>query len=272
MSIDHKIWSDCKPCCLRASFMLQELGLCGNAPDRLKGNSTKISVIIPVLNERRCLPQTLADLQRQTWVYEVIVADGGSTDGTREWLRQRRGVRLVEASAGRGIQLNAAAKVATGDALLFLHADTQLPQDAVTQIESALASLHIAGGCFCVRFASCRPRSLGVVAAGINLRTVLTESATGDQAIFARRCVFEEIGGFHEWPVFEDVDFVGRLKRAGGFAVIRSRVIVSPRRHIRYGVFRTVVLVYLLRLGFWAGTSPFTLARWYQNTGGRSKT
>ncbi len=223
----------------------------------------KVSVIIPVLNERDCLPESLAVLKDQNWIHEIIVVDGGSTDGTLEWLRQQIGVRIIEAPAGRGIQLNAGARAATGDTLIFLHADSRLPPDTGENLRRALEAPQVAGGCFCAQFASRRPRSLGIMAAGINLRTVLTHSATGDQAVFARRSVFEGIGGFREWPLFEDVDFVGRMKRVGGFVVIRSRVTVSARRHIHNGVFRTVILVYLLRLGFWAGVSPFTLARWY---------
>ena len=155
---------------------------------------------------------------------------------------------------------------ASGDALLFLHADSRLPPDAGVFLKRSLDSPQVAGGCFCVQFASRSPRLLGIVAAGINLRTVLTHTATGDQAIFIRRSVFHEIGGFREWPLFEDVDFVSRMKRKGRFVVIRSRATVSARRYVRNGVIRIVLLVYLLRLGFWAGISPFTLARWYQGT------
>lgn len=231
----------------------------------------KVSVIIPVLNERGCLPENLAALKNQNWVHEVIVADGGSTDGTLEWLRQQTGVRIIESQAGRGIQLNAGARAATGDTLIFLHADTCLPPDTGEHLKRVLDSPQVAGGCFYVRFAGSRPRSLGIVAAGINLRTVLTRSATGDQAIFARRSVYEEIGGFLEWPLFEDVEFVSRLRRAGRFAVIRSRVTVSARRHLKYGVLRTVLRIYLLRAAFWGGISPFTLARWYQESNSHSK-
>lgn len=224
----------------------------------------KVSVLVPVLNERGCLPENLAVLKGQNWVHEVIVVDGGSTDGTLEWLWQQRGVRIIESQAGRGIQLNAGARAATGDALIFLHADSCLAPDTGQRLKRVLESPKVAGGCFWVQFASREPYALGIIAAGINLRTILTHSATGDQAIFARRSVFDEIGGFREWPLFEDVDFVSRMKRVGRFAVIRSRVTVSARRHLTHGILRTVLLVYLLRIGFWAGISPFTLARWYQ--------
>jgi len=231
----------------------------------------KVSVIIPVLNEHRSLAQNLAALKLQNWIHEIIVVDGGSTDGTLAWLREQSGVRLVKAPAGRGIQLNAAARVANGDTLLFLHADSCLPSDAGQQLKGALDSFQVVGGCFYVRFASSRPRSLAIVAAGINLRTSLTHSATGDQAIFVRRSVFQRTEGFREWPLFEDVDFVYRMKQVGKFAVICSPVTVSARRHVHYGVFRTVMLAYLLRLGYWAGISPFTLARWYQRPSAHSE-
>jgi rSAM/selenodomain-associated transferase 2 len=224
----------------------------------------KISVIIPVLNERGCLPGNLARLKLQDWIHQIIIVDGGSTDGTLAWLREQSGVKLIESPLGRGIQLNVGARAATGDTLLFLHADSRLPANAGEELKGALDSPQVVGGCFCMRFDYPQPRSLAVVAAGINLRTALTRSATGDQAIFVRRSVFEKVGGFRDWPLFEDVDFVSLLKEVGKFAVIRSRVTVSARRHVHYGVFRTVMLVYLLRLGFWAGVSPFTLARWYQ--------
>ena len=226
----------------------------------------KVSVIIPVLNELECLPETMSALRHQDWIHEVIAVDGGSTDGTLERLRQQEGVRIIGAPAGKGIQLNAGAKAASGDTLLFLHADSRLPPDAGVFLKRSLDSPQVAGGCFCVQFASRSPRLLGIVAAGINLRTVLTHTATGDQAIFIRRSVFHEIGGSREWPLFEDVDIVSRMKRVGKFALIRPRATVSARRYLRNGVIRTVLRVYLLRLGFWAGISPFTLARWYQGT------
>jgi len=223
----------------------------------------RVSVIIPVLNERDCLPTTLAKLNGLDWVCEVIVVDGGSTDGTRDWLAQQRYVRVLDTLRGKGSQLNVGAEVATGDTLLFLHADCSLPRDAGEQIEQALTAEGVSGGCFCVRFAEERPRSLRVVAAGINFRTIAARAATGEQAIFVRHEVFKRIGEFADWPLFEDVEFVKRIKRAGKFQVIRSPVTISARRHLRCGVLCTVSLVYALRLGYWAGVSPFTLSRWF---------
>lgn len=229
----------------------------------VRGADIKVSVVIPAQNERGCLPTTLAKLSGQDWVYEVIVVDGGSTDGTRDWLAQQRNVRVLDTPRGKGGQLNAGADAATGDTLLFLHADCSLPRDAGDRIEQALTAEGVSGGCFCVRFAEERPRSLRVVAAGINFRTLVARAATGEQAIFVRRKVFKKIGGFPNWPLFEDVELVKRIKRAGTFKVIRSPVTVSARRHLRCGVFWTVFLVYALRLGYWADISPFTLSRWF---------
>jgi uncharacterized protein len=236
-----------------------------HASTRAAAQPIRCSVIIPTLNEREYLPQTLAKLKKQEWIHEVIVADGGSTDGTREWLSTQNFVHVVDAPAGKGIQINRGARTASGDVFLFLHADCQPPPDASERISSALQSLEVAGGCFEVRFTTDRPRSLKMVAAGINFRTRLTRAATGDQGIFVRRQVFEKVGGCPDWPLFEDVELVRRIRKVGRFAVLRSRLLVSPRRHLARGVFRTVLLVYGLRVAFWLGVSPFTLKKWFDD-------
>jgi len=226
----------------------------------------KCSVIVPTLNERESLPETLRALAEHQWIHEVIVADGGSTDGTREWLASQNFARFVESPPGKGNQINRGAQATSGDILLILHADCQLPADAGERITSALQSQRVAGGCFEVRFNACRPRSLKIVAAGINFRCRLTKAATGDQGIFVRKKVFEQVGGCPAWPLFEDVDLVRRIKKIGRFAVLRSQMLVSPRRHLARGVFRTVLLVYALRVAFWLGVSPFTLKKWFDDS------
>jgi uncharacterized protein len=226
----------------------------------------RCSVIIPTLNEREFLPQTLRALAEHQWIHEVIFADGGSTDGTREWLAAQNFARIVDAPAGKGNQINRGAQAASGDALLILHADCQLPPDAGERIASALESQSVAGGCFEVRFNASKPRSLKMVAAGINFRCHLTKAATGDQGIFVRGRVFKQVGGCPDWPLFEDVELVHRMKKVGRFAVLRSPLLVSPRRHLARGVFRTVLLIYALRLAFWFGVSPFTLKKWFDDS------
>jgi uncharacterized protein len=240
---------------------LKKQTLASSAPEPLK-----CSIVIPTLNERQHLPQTLASLKGHQWIHEVIVADGGSADGTREWLSAQSFVRVVGTPAGKGNQLNAGAQAASGEVLLFLHADCQIPCDAGARVTSRLQSPDVVGGCFEVRFSVRHPRSLNLVAAGINFRSRMTHSGTGDQGIFVRRTVFEKVGGFPNWPLFEDVELVSRIKKIGKFEVLRSHLLVSPRRHLARGVFRTVLLIYALRVGFWLGVSPFTLKKWFDDS------
>lgn len=224
-----------------------------------------ISVVIPVLNELIELPPTLSALREQDWVDEIIVVDGGSKDGTREWLNRQDGIRVIDGPTGKGPQLNAGATIANGDILLFLHADCQLPPHAGDTIRAALSDQGSVGGCFWVRFAQTQPRSLGWVSAGINARSTLRRSGTGDQAIFVRRDVFRLLGGFPEWPLFEDVEFVNRCKLQGKFVVIRSVATISARRYLTFGIWRTVLLIYTLRLAFWVGVSPYRLKRLFED-------
>jgi len=224
-----------------------------------------LSVIIPVLNERDCLPATLSYLAEANLTDDILVVDGGSGDGTREWLNRQSIARVIDAERGRGAQLNAGAQVTTGEALLFLHADCLPPPGAHNLIADALADDRLAGGCFEVSFAERRPQSLNVIAAGINARTRLTRTATGDQGIFVRRSVYERAGRLATWPLFEDVDFVSRLKRHGRFVVLPAAVTISARRWLQNGVWRTTFLMYALRAGFYVGLSPFTLKDWFED-------
>jgi len=223
----------------------------------------KLSVIIPVLNERTTLPDTLTHLESNRVAHEIIVVDGGSDDGTREWLATQSRARVVHSARGRGAQLNAGARQASGDTLLFLHGDCTLPHDAAARLKAALSSPAVVGGAFHVRFAGNSSLTLRAVAAGINVRSSLRRSATGDQAIFVRRSIYDAVGGFAEWPLFEDVDFVTRIKRLGRFVVIPSQVPISPRRYLNRGIWSTVVLIHALRAAYWAGVSPFVLASWF---------
>ena len=222
-----------------------------------------LSVIIPVLNERAGLPETVAQVQCCLPGAEIVVADGGSGDGTREWILERPALRLTDSARGRGPQMNAGAASASGDVLLFLHADCLLPRDAGTQIYAALADPRTAGGAFQVCFpASCAP-ALHRLARLINFRSRLVSEATGDQAIFVRRAAFKAAGGFPSWPLFEDMAFVSRLKRHGKFRVMRARVTISPRRWQAHGVWRASLLMCLLYVGYQMGVAPQTLKRWF---------
>ncbi len=222
-----------------------------------------VSIIIPALNERACLPSTIASARRAFSEAQIVVADGGSTDGTLEWASAQTDVLLVRSPRGKGPQQNAGADHANGDTLLFLHADCQLPADAEHELAKALADERVAGGCFFVRFAERRPISLHILSRAMNLRTAVLRRAFGDQALFIRRAVFDQTGGFPDWPLFEDYELVRRMKRVGRFAVVLSPVTLSARRFLMSGVWRTVVRVFGLQAAFYLGVSPARLERWF---------
>ena len=225
-----------------------------------------ISVIIPTLNEEASLPRTLAFLSSSA-LTEIIIVDGGSTDGTlnlaQEFCARTVNAHIITAPRGRARQMNEGAKVSQGEILLFLHADTQLPAQAGQVIESALAKHTAVGGRFNVRFDS--PSVWGrVISTFMNHRSRLTGIATGDQAIFVRRHVFELLRGFSEIPLMEDIEFSGRLQQAGRTVALRDSVVTSFRRWDAEGPLRTVLLMWALRFLYWVGISPLRLSRWYK--------
>ncbi len=234
----------------------------------------KIAVIIPALNEEQALPGTLASVTRLGFD-ELIVVDGGSTDRTVEFVRsleheapasnlapRTSNLRLITSAAGRARQMNAGASHSRADVLLFLHADTHLPDGARQAVEEALADPACVGGRFDLRFADDRGPAW-LIARLINLRSRWSGIATGDQALFVRREVFATLGGFADIPIMEDVDFTRRLKRAGRVAPLRVRVTTSFRRWEQCGTFRTIGLMWGLRFLYWMGVTPVRLHRFY---------
>ena len=217
----------------------------------------KLSIVIPALNEaleiQACL-QALAPLRGRG--HEVIVADGGSDDGTPALARALCD-RVIAAPRGRAAQMNAGARQACGDVLLFLHADTRLPQGA-DELIGRSSKTH-AWGRFDVEING-RHALLKVVACAMNLRSRLTGIATGDQAIFVRRDAF---AGFPEIALMEDIAFSKAMKRRASPACLRARVATSGRRWERRGVLRTIVLMWRLRLAYALGADPHRLARRY---------
>ncbi len=220
----------------------------------------KISVIIPVLNEEKTIGSTLEALRR-LYSGEIIVVDGGSTDKTRD-IAAKEGVIIATSPPGRARQMNHGAKVAQGDVFLFLHADTQLPLSAMTDIRTALEKPQYVGGRFDVRLdGGCWIfKMIGFL---ISLRSRLTRVATGDQAIFVRREVFEEIGGFPDISLMEDIAFSRMLKKRGRVACLRSQVVTSARRWEKEGVWGTIFKMWVLRLLFLVAVSPVYLKRFY---------
>ena len=219
-----------------------------------------MSIVIPVLDEAAVLGAALAALAPLAAAgAEVIVVDGGSRDDSRE-LAAANGTRVVSAPRGRASQMNAGAQVARGNALVFLHADSKLPANALTAIGAALGRRE--WGRFDVTIEG-KGALLALVAAMMNLRSRLTGIATGDQAIFVRRDAFERAGGFPAIPLMEDVALSRALKKIGPPACLTERVATSGRRWEKHGTLRTIVLMWRLRAAYAMGADPRSLARAY---------
>jgi rSAM/selenodomain-associated transferase 2 len=223
----------------------------------------KISIIVPVLDEAHAIANTLALLQpMRVDGAEVVVVDGGSRDATCSLARPLCDAHLL-APRGRASQMNAGAAAATGDVLLFLHADTMLPANANALIEGSLADGRRHWGRFDVTIAGSHPM-LTIIAMLMNARSRLSGIATGDQAMFVRRPVFHAVGGFPRIPLMEDVALSRALKLTSPPAALRERVVTSARRWERHGVFRTMLLMWRLRAAYALGADPHRLARRYE--------
>jgi rSAM/selenodomain-associated transferase 2 len=225
-----------------------------------------ISVIMPVLNEEQILGKTLLHTLSLS-LDEVIVVDGRSGDRTPDLVTSLiqtnpGNLSLLITSPGRACQMNAGATISHGDVLVFLHADTQLPSNARGQIEQALVDPAYVGGRFDVQFEP-ETRWGRIISRMMNWRSRWSGIATGDQAIFVRRECFEQLGGFSDMPIMEDIDFTRRVKRAGRMAALRATVITSYRRWEQRGPVKTIALMWLLRALYWLGISPHALTRMY---------
>lgn len=222
-----------------------------------------VSIVVPVLNELEVLQEmaeSLTLLLREG--VEVVVVDGGSTDGSVA-LARAAGLRVLEATRGRARQLNTGAAATRGDVLLFLHADTKLPEHAVRLVLHALKAGERVWGRFDVQIEGRSPM-LRIVAWLMNARSRLTGIATGDQAIFVARRAFESVGGFPDQPLMEDIELSRRLRRVSRPICLAERVTTSGRRWERNGVWRTIWLMWRLRLSYWLGASPSELAARYR--------
>ncbi len=219
-----------------------------------------LSVIIPTFNEAHSISKTLAQVAELCGRAEVIVVDGGSTDATIEIVR-RHGVNLITADRGRGSQMHAGASVARGRALLFLHADTHPSADAAQLIMEALHDPETVGGNFNVRFDGTRRAARFLTRLYPQLRKL--GLCYGDSAIFVRREVYSEIGGFQSYPIFEDLDLVRRLRKRGRVVHLPAIVVTSSRRFENRSFTFTFTRWASLQMLYWLGFHPRTLGRLY---------
>ncbi len=220
----------------------------------------KISVIIPALNEAKNILGSLASVRAQQGDFEIIVVDGCSADGTAEVARPYARVISSE-EPGRSIQMNTGARHACGEVLLFLHADSHLPQNALPLLRRALLNPRIIGGTFTLRFDS-QKFLLRVIAFFTRFRFRFFHY--GDQGIFVRRAIFEELGGYKQMPIMEDMEFLQRLRRRGRVALIRQPVTTSARRFLRRGIIRQQLLDITLVVLYLLGAGPAKLSRLYR--------
>ena len=220
------------------------------------------SIIMPVLNEEGLLEHQLGNLVCQISHHdcELVIVDGGSIDQTIE-IAQRFS-RVISSPRGRAVQMNIGADVATGEVLLFLHADTLLPDDAFSAIEHALKAQEVVGGAFRICF-NCDQWPYRLVAFTTNLRSRIRKIFTGDQAYFVRSVSFKAIGGFPDQPLMEDLEIITRLRKIGKVVLLPQYVTTSARRHEKIGLIRSVLFMWYLRTLYKFGTSPTKLHRMY---------
>jgi rSAM/selenodomain-associated transferase 2/rSAM/selenodomain-associated transferase 1 len=226
----------------------------------------KISIIIPALNEAATIDRTLSRLEGIDHL-EVIVVDGGSIDGTAE-LAGSREAKVIQSNPGKALQMNTGAAAAASDILVFLHADTLLPEGFSNQIVSALNPKGVVAGAFRLTIDS--------TAAGIHfiermadLRSRYLQLPYGDQALFMKKSIFEAIGGFSDMPIMEDFILVRRLKRKGKIVILPAAVVTSPRRWLHLGILKTWLINQLIVIAYYLGATPEQLSRYYRRDVGK---
>lgn len=229
----------------------------------------KISIVIPVLNEAGTIGETLLGF-RDALDVEAIVVDGGSRDETvaianrlSKTLAPSLPIKVISTTAGRACQMNAGAAIATGDILLFLHADTHLPTGFETLVRQALQHPETIAGAFELRI-NARLRGLRLVERMVGWRSRVLEMPYGDQAIFLKATVFHEIGGFPELPIMEDFELMLRLRRQGRIGIVPASVLTSGRRWQKLGVVKTTLINQLIIAAYFLGVPPSQLVRWYR--------
>ena len=224
----------------------------------------RLSVIIPTYNEERTLGHTL-DRVRRGNAWEVIVVDGRSTDRTAQ-IARAHGATVVDSPPGRGRQLTAGASTATGDTLLFLHADTSLPLGFDDYVFRALDQPGVCAGAFRLSI-DAQGRSFRLSERMVNFRSRVHQMPYGDQAIFVRADVFHKVGGFPDLPIMEDYVLIRRLRCIGRIEIAPASVVTSGRRWIDHGVWRTTLRNQVCIAAYRLGVSPARIARWREDAG-----
>lgn len=225
-----------------------------------------LSIIIPAFNEADTIEGTLSHLLSDEQM-EVIVVDGGSTDGTVD-LARSRGAKVIQTRPGKALQMNAGATAASGEVLVFLHADTRLPDGFHRQIFSALNPKGVVAGAFRLAIDS-RAWGIRFIERMADLRSRYLQLPYGDQALFMKKSIFEAIGGFADLPIMEDFILVRRLRRTGQIVTLPAAVTTSPRRWQHFGILKTWLVNQMIVIAFYLGISPQRLARWYRREAGK---
>lgn len=228
--------------------------------EQVQANRAKLAIVIPTLNEAHSIETILPMLNQQVGV-EVIVSDGGSEDGTLA-VAQAGGAIALSCDRGRARQMNAGAKLATADLLLFLHADTRLPPNFLTTVEQ-MARSNAAAGAFRLKIDGTEA-GLRLVEWGVNWRSRLFQLPYGDQALFLRREVFWQLGGFSDLPMMEDFEMVLKLRRRGRIAIAPDAVFTSARRWQKLGIFKATLINQIAIAAYLIGISPDRIADWYR--------
>ncbi len=222
-----------------------------------------ISIIMPVLNEERNIEKTLQNVSRLKGDFELIVVDGRSTDRTVE-IAEKYATTIMVTDRGRAKQMNAGARIAEGEILLFLHADSRLPRDALNKIETALDDRAVVGGAlkFHLDDGSFKFKFVSVLS---NLRARLSKTYPGDFGLFVRKSAFDKVGGFNEIELMEDIDLCKRLRKVGELVQPDAKIISSPRRMKREGILKTWIHMQIIRFLFFIGIPPTKLIEFYKD-------
>jgi uncharacterized protein len=229
-----------------------------------EADSRRISVILPACNDAAHIEASIQSVQAGH-PHEVLVVDGGSVDGTQS-IATTAGAKVLSSRPGRARQMNAGAARATGNTLLFLHSDTCLPADWARVVQETLEQPHVSAGAFALRIREAFP-GRRLIEQAATLRSRHLQSPYGDQGLFLRRSLFEELGGFADLPIMEDYELTQRLKALGRIVTVKAGATTSGRRWCRLGVIRTTLINSMMVIGYNMGISPARLAKLYSAAG-----